>query len=387
MGMLLGFSRKLIVRSDVTAARVTRHTAVMYSDDPVQTFRMWRIYVGAWVAFLLLMGIALQVDDLRQGRFDTRVVSAILKSTPHAVFLALLWPLSGCLERRRPAAWAVVLIHVCAGLLYGFMCYLLLWFLIGVRQPLAWYFWPLLYAVMTYCVVAAIFHIVRMDHARRRQAAAARLAHHLLVTSEMSALRNKLNPHFLFNTLHSIIALMRHSPAAAEAALFQCSDMLRYVLRTEKNGVDLATLDDELQFVRDYLDLESLRLGPRLQVDWELDEKAGRCPLPAMSLQPLVENSIKHAITPYRQPGRILIRTGLDERAGALTLTVGDDGPGADPQAFKASRGLGIRTLVRRLELEHGVRGSLSVQTAPGAGFVVTMSIPLPEDEFKLSRE
>jgi sensor histidine kinase YesM len=142
-----------------------------------------------------------------------------------------------------------------------------------------------------------------------------------------------------------------------------------------------------LQFVRDYLDLESLRLGPRLQVDWELDEKAGHCLLPALSLQPLVENSIKHAINPYRRPGRILIRTNLDEQAGALTLTVGDDGPGADPDAFKVSPGLGIRTLVRRLELEHGVRGTLSVQTAPGAGFVVTMSIPLAEDEFKLIGE
>ncbi|MFJ1472016.1 sensor histidine kinase [Massilia sp. YIM B02787] len=342
---------------------------------------MWSIYVCSWVAFLLLLGAALQVDALLQGRFDTNIAAAILKSTPHAIFLALLWPLSGYLDRRRPAAWTVVLIHASGAILYGLMCYLLLRFLIGVRQPLAWIFWPLLYAMMTYCVIAATFHIVRMSHAQRRQAAAAQLAHHLLVTSEMSALRNKLNPHFLFNTLHSIIALTRKNPEAAETALFQCSDMLRYVLDTEKNGVDFVTLDDELQFVRDYLELESLRLGSRLQVEWELDEKAGPCPLPALSLQPLVENSIKHAINPHCRPGRILIRTGLDERTGTLTLTVGDDGPGADPDAFKTSGGLGIRTLERRLELEHGVRGTLTVHTAPGAGFMVEMSIPLAADK------
>jgi signal transduction histidine kinase len=380
--MLLVIRRDLNVRSDGPHACITRHTDGMESIDTVPTCRMWRIYICSWLAYLLLLGVALQLDELRRGRFDAHVLTALLKSTPHAIFLALLWPLEGYLERWRLAARAVVAIHACGALLYGAMCYLLLWFLIGVRQPSAWYFWPLLYAVMTYCVVAAMFHIARMDHARRREAVAAQLAHHLLVTSEMSALRNKLNPHFLFNTLHSIIALTRGNPAAAETALFQCSDMLRYVLDTEKRGADLVTLDDELQFVRDYLELEHLRLGPRLRVDWDLDEKAGNCALPALSLQPLVENSIKHAINPHGRPGRILIGTRLDERTGMLTLTVGDDGPGADPAAFKTSRGLGIRTLERRLELEHGVRGTLTVRTAPGAGFVVTMSIPRAADEF-----
>lgn len=354
----------------------------MDSIDTASTSRMWRIYICGWLAYLLLLGVALQLDGLRQGKFDAHVATALLKSTPHAIFLALLWPLEGYLERWRLAPRAIVAMHACGALLYGGMCYLLLWFLIGVREPAAWYFWPLLYAAMTYCVVAALFHIVRMEHARRRQSAAAQLAHHLLVTSEMSALRNKLNPHFLFNTLHSIIALTRKHPAAAETALFQCSDMLRYVLDTEKRGVDLVTLDDELQFVRDYLELERLCLGPRLRVDWDLDEKARDCAVPALSLQQLVENSIKHAINPHGRPGRILIGTRLDERTGVLTLTVSDDGPGTEPGAFKTSRGLGIRTLERRLALEHGVRGALTVQTAPGAGFVVTMSIPRAADEF-----
>lgn len=359
----------------------------MEPDDSPSSLPIWRVYICAWVAFLLLLGVALQLDDLRQGRFDAYVVSAILKSTPHAVFLALLWPLSGYLARKGMAVRFMFLIHACGALLYASMCYLMMRFVIGVQQSPAWYFWPLLYSTTTYCVIAAMFHIVRMEHARRRQAAAAQLAHHLLVTSEMSALRNKLNPHFLFNTLHSIIALTRKSPEAAETALFQCSDMLRYVLDTEKRGVDLVMLNDELQFVRDYLELESLRLGPRLRVDWELDDKAGGCMLPALSLQPLVENSIKHAINARSRPGRILIRTQLNDQTQVLTLTVGDDGPGADPDAFRSSAGLGIRTLERRLKLEHGMRGTLAVETAPGAGFVITMSIPLAENEFTPNRE
>jgi sensor histidine kinase YesM len=385
--MLLAFGRRHNVRSDGTRMRATWHTFAMESDDISPTFRMWRIYICGWVAYFLLLGIALQLDDLRQGRFNAYAATAILKSAPHAIFLALLWPLSGYLERRRPVVWLVILIHICGALLYGLTCYMLLWFLIGVRQPLMWYVWPLLYAIMTYCVIAAMFHIVRMSVARRREVAAAQLAHTLLVTSEMTALRNKLNPHFLFNTLHSIIALTRRNPGAAETALFRCADMLRYVLDTEKQGVDLVTLNEELQFVRDYLELEGLRLGSRLRVDWELDETAGDCTLPALSLQPLVENSIKHAINPYSRPGRIMIRTHFDERTRILTLTVGDDGPGAEPNTLGTSTGVGIRTLKRRLALEHGMHGTLAVATAPGAGFVVTMSIPLAHDEFKLSQE
>jgi LytS/YehU family sensor histidine kinase len=231
--------------------------------------------------------------------------------------------------------------------------------------------------MMTYGIIAALFHMVRNNAARRRQAAAMQQAQNLLVAAELDALRSKLNPHFLFNTLHSIIALTRRNPEAAETALFQFSDMLRYVLDTEKTGSDRVLLDDELGFVRDYLELESLRLGPRLQVDWDLDEAAAACTLPALSLQPLVENSIKHAFNPHSRPGRLLVRSRIDTAAHALTLTVGDDGPGAEPDAVRASTGLGIRTVDRRLQLAYGARAGLAIDTGPGAGFRVTMSIPL----------
>jgi LytS/YehU family sensor histidine kinase len=223
--------------------------------------------------------------------------------------------------------------------------------------------------------------MVRANAARRRQEVATQQAHALLVATELNALRSKLNPHFLFNTLHSIIALTRKDPNAAETALFQFSDMLRYVLDTEKTGNDRVTLDDELRFVRDYLELESLRLGARLHVDWELDDAASSHLLPALSLQPLVENSIKHAFNPHSRPGRLLIRTRLDAHTGRLVLSVGDDGPGADIGRVRASNGLGLRTVERRLQLEYGTEEGLAIDTAPGAGFVVTMAIPVPAND------
>jgi hypothetical protein len=342
----------------------------------ISTSRMWRNYAGAWLAYMLLLAVALQLDNGEGTGFKWHGLIPVAWVVPQALLLALLWPLQTVLERRRVAPVAAFLVHAFLAASYALLSYTLPAIYYGATKPLGYYVWPTLYAVMMYTVVAGVFHAVRLDAARRRQALTIQQAHALLVASELNALRSKLNPHFLFNTLHSIIALTRRNPDAAETALFQFSDMLRYVLDTEKTGSDRVTLDDELRFVRDYLELESLRLGARLRVDWELDDAARRCSLPALSLQPLVENSIKHAFNPHSRPGRLLIRAGIDARSGDLTLTVGDDGPGADPDAVRASRGLGIRTVDRRLRLEYGPRGGLAIDTRPGAGFTVTMSIP-----------
>jgi sensor histidine kinase YesM len=338
---------------------------------------MWRMYACGWFAYLCLLIMVLQLDDLRDGRFNWGVIGQAIWTVPQAGILALLWPLSGWLERKRLPPALEFLLHAFNASLYAIGSYALLWLLAGMTKPLSWYVWPVLYGMMTYGVIATTFHMVRMSHARQRQAIAIQQAHTLLVASELNALRNKLNPHFLFNTLHSIIALTRKNPEAAETALFQFSDMLRYVLDTEKSGSDRVTLEDELRFVRDYLELESLRLGARLKVDWQLDDKAAHIALPALSLQPLVENSIKHAFNPHSRPGLLRIRTRVDGEAGLLAMTVGDDGPGAEPSAVRQSNGLGLRTVERRLQLEYGPRGALEIETAPGSGFVVTMSIPL----------
>jgi sensor histidine kinase YesM len=343
----------------------------------ISTARMWRLYACGWLAYLCLLVMVLQLDELRAGRFTWSVIGQAIWTVPQACILALLWPLSGWLERKQPPPVLAFLLHAFNACLYAIGSYVLLSLITGMTQPLSWYVWPVLYGMMTYGVIATAFHTVRMGHARQRQAVAIQQARTLLVASELNALRSKLNPHFLFNTLHSIIALTRKNPEAAETALFQFSDMLRYVLDTEKSGSDRVTLEDELRFVRDYLELESLRLGPRLKVDWELDDAAACIALPALSLQPLVENSIKHAFNPHSRPGRLHIRTRVDDKAGVLAMTVGDDGPGAEPAAVKQSNGLGIRTVARRLQLEYGPRGALEIETAPGSGFVVTMSIPL----------
>jgi sensor histidine kinase YesM len=333
---------------------------------------MWRNYALGWVLYILLTTVA---DNIGEPHFSKHILLSMAAVVPQALILALHWPLSGWFERRHASLLLRCAVHLVGAPAFALLCYGPV-IVLGASKPLSYNVWPLLYFVMGYGIVAIMFHTVRANAARQRQAIAIQQAHALLVTTELNALRNKLNPHFLFNTLHSIIALTRKDPDAAETALFQFSDMLRYVLDAEKNG-DRVTLEDELNFVRDYLELESLRLGPRLNIAWELDDDASRHALPALSLQPLVENSIKHAFNPHSRPGRLLIRTRVDAASGKLAMTVGDDGPGADPATLRGSNGLGLRTVERRLQLEYGPAGALDIETAPGAGFVVTMSIPI----------
>lgn len=346
--------------------------------------KMWKIYSLGWIAYAGLIAVVVQIEDVTRGKFSfAEAFSAFASTLPAPLMLALIWPLSGYLERRRAAAGQVVGIHVAAALAFGVglhvLNYVIFRELLGIPndRPLLWYVWPFLYSLMMYGVIAAVFHVIRASAAARRQELAMAQAHSLLTAAELSALRNKLNPHFLFNTLHSIIALVRKDALAAEAALFRFSDMLRYILDTEKSGSERVTLQEELQFVRDYLELEALRLGARLHINWDLDSQADRVPVPALSIQPLVENSIKHAFNPRSQPGRLCIRSHLNAAQRRLEIQVADDGPGADMAGIGNASGMGIRTVERRLRLEYGDQAGFQIQTAPGAGFAVNLSLPL----------
>ena len=347
--------------------------------------KMWQIYGLAWVAYGCLISLVVQIDDVTHGRFNvTDALIAFGGTLLSPLLLSLIWPVSGYLESSKAQTSKIVWVHLAGALLFSaaiaLLSYLIFNELMGTtrrQRPLSMAIWPFLYNLLMYGVVAGAFHGVRSSLASRRQALAFSQAQILLTAAELTALRNKLNPHFLFNTLHSIIALVRKDAIAAEAALFRFSDMLRYILDTEKSGSDRVTLDDELQFVRDYLDLESLRLGSRLQVVWDIDPRSSGISLPALSIQPLVENSIKHAFNPRSQPGTLSIRSHLNEVGRKLEISITDDGPGANNQEIESANGMGVKTVERRLRLAYGDAAYFQLQTAPGQGFTIRFSIPL----------
>jgi two-component sensor histidine kinase len=205
----------------------------------------------------------------------------------------------------------------------------------------------------------------------------ARLAERELAatTAELQALRARLDPHFLFNTLHSLSHLVRQDPAATEAALERFGALMRYVLAVSRTGArDDVALEQELDFLRNYLALERLRLGDRLRVVETIEEDAMELAVPPLLLQPLVENAVRHGIAPRRMGGTIrIMAAALDS---VLMLEIGDDGAGTTPEACMHSDGLGLSTVRRLLAARFPDESGMDIVTAPGAGFTVRLRLP-----------
>jgi signal transduction histidine kinase len=240
--------------------------------------------------------------------------------------------------------------------------------------------WRAIWGVIAYAAIATAFTAWLQSRRARAASLAAAHAESALARAELAVISGKLNPHFLFNTLNSLIALTRKDAQAAEAALMRFSSMLRYVLDTKRSAADRVPLGEEIEFVRDYLALEGLRLGTRLRVDWELDPATLADEIPPLSLQPLVENAIQHGIAPRVDGGRVGIRSARDAANQGLALSVEDDGAGCEParldDPFPARSGIGLTALRRRFALDYDGRARLQIRTQPGAGFRVDLWIP-----------
>ncbi|MEW6269589.1 MAG: histidine kinase [Thermodesulfobacteriota bacterium] len=232
-----------------------------------------------------------------------------------------------------------------------------------VRGPL---YWSAAWWVVLYGLVATAWHAVReRDRLRARELAAAQ--------AELHALRARLDPHFLFNTLHSLGVLVREDRGLAEEALDQFGELMRYVLRTSRAGEDVP-LADEIDFVRSYLALEKLRLGDRLRVVEDLDDDALDCSVPPLLVQPLIENAIRHGIAPLRRGGTVEL--SARHEGGTLTIRVRDDGAGCDAASVARSAGLGLDAVARQLAARFPAEHRFAAGPRPEGGFEVQLSLP-----------
>jgi sensor histidine kinase YesM len=191
----------------------------------------------------------------------------------------------------------------------------------------------------------------------------------LATEARLASLESRLHPHFLFNTINSISSLIREDPQRAERMLEQMAALLRFSL--DAGQTPTVPLERELKMVRDYLEIEKARFGDRLQFDLDVPEYLNQWPTPPMSIQTLVENSIKHAIAPKRGGGRVQVSASNGN--GRLRLEVTDDGPGFSGTAMKASHGL--ETLALRLETLYGP-GSLPRFAKTDRGMSVILELP-----------
>jgi sensor histidine kinase YesM len=230
--------------------------------------------------------------------------------------------------------------------------------------------------LMIYITITGIIYAIQATERLRAEEARVTQLENLRTRAELQALRSQLNPHFLFNTLHSLMALVRRDPSALEDALERLAGLLRHTLMTIRDTDDVA-LSDELDFIENYLDLERLRLGERLRVQQMIQRETLRCAVPPFALQPLIKNSIKHAIGRQAHGGLLTIRA--ERHDGLLKLEVSDDGAGANPDELVTSTGSGLRIARERLMTRYKDGASFRVSTGPGQGFSVRMEMPARE--------
>jgi len=236
------------------------------------------------------------------------------------------------------------------------------------------YFFNFDFSMMTYWFLVGLSHAVNY---RRESAERALTAAHLearLAEASLQALQRQLHPHFLFNTLHTISALIDRDARAADAMLARLSDLLRLTL--ERIGTQQLQLKEELDFIEKYLEIERTRFGDRLRVVFDVDPAMLDAAVPSLVLQPLVENALRHGIAPKVGGGRIDIVARRD--GDRLSLIVRDDGYGVPSDELEAlNEGVGVSNTRSRLTLLYGDRHRFEFRVPSGGGLEVTVMIPL----------
>lgn len=219
-----------------------------------------------------------------------------------------------------------------------------------------------LYSVPTYVAVVGIGQALGyFERYRARE--------RLLARAELSALEAQLRPHFLFNALNAIAALGYRDPALADAALTRLAELLRAAMARRPQEIPLK---DEIAFVRDYADLHLMLMGDRFVIEFEIAAEAWNAAVPAMLLQPLVENAIVHGIAKRNAGGRVVVRAGVEKRD--LVIAVRNDAP--DGEYCAKSTGLGLANVRERLRVLYGAAATLRFLREPSSA-VATVRLPL----------
>lgn len=316
------------------------------------------VYAVVWSGAIVVAILAtewLPVTSSRQvGRMITHAVICVLVS----------W------------VWGVLAYYACMVVVPG-------WQHLGVARMLSSTMKNVLFG---YGLIVLMVHIMLRVRLHRNQEVALLRQAHLASQTELQLLKLEMQPHFLFNALHSISALIDSDPGAANDTLALVSDMLRHAVDNAR--VQEVPLKAELAMLRLYTQIQQVRFGERLKLTWEIDETTREAAMPHMLLQPLVENAIKHGIEAHSNAGRIAITS--TKKGAWLWLSVRDDGPGVSTPSPRRGSGVGIANVRNRLTQLYGKSHSFDVSDAQGGGTQVTIQIPFvpmdPADSYEVVR-
>jgi two-component system, LytTR family, sensor kinase len=336
--------------------------------------------IAGWTALALAAGVQGGLDAVLLGRASTWPASfreSFLDWYSCALFIPILfvlvarWPLG---RASGPPAWAAYVAVVALCTLLKFVVWVPLLHLLQPTSKLSLLQYILGDFVFQFfafsAVVGLLLSLVYYRSFRDREMRAAHLEA-TLASAQLDALRVQLRPHFLFNTLNSIAALIHIDPDAADEMLGRLSELLRMTL--ERDGASEVTLEEELQTLDRYLAIMRVRFRDRLSVEIVVTPAARRCKVPHFILQPLLENAIEHGID--RVQGTCTVLVAGEVTDGILALSVADRGPGLTAGA-RADAGIGLSNARRRLETLYARAGSLELDSTTGEGLTVRVRIP-----------
>ena len=204
------------------------------------------------------------------------------------------------------------------------------------------------------------------DQERQRESIA---LHAQLAEARLDALRAQINPHFLFNTLNTIAALVERDPGGVRRMIARLGDLLRYTI--DSRGAATVPLRQELGFLQHYIDIMEIRFQGRLRTELKIDPDTLDVEVPSLILQPIVENALEHGAS--RAVGEARVEISGRRNRDDLILIVRDNGPGVREEAA----GVGLTNTRERLEHLYGDAASLTLESAPGGGAIATIVIPL----------
>lgn len=322
----------------------------------------------------------------------TSILGAFANSIPDALAAPVVLRAAGGADPRFRSGWRFALLGSA----------FVVWSVLGAAVGLsaihtwhdhAWRFsldtrnlaWKALLSLLLFGVLAGVG--LAQFHAREAREASARAlrADAARAESRLAALRAQLNPHFILNILHSLVGLAERDPRATSGALERLGTTLRYALRVQTRGSDRVAMRDELAFTSEYLELERLRLGDRLECRFFVDEAALGRIVPPFVLQPLVENAVLHAIAPRAGGGVVSIR--IERDGEALLVQVEDDGstaPSGRTSDPTQGEGLGLRLLKSRLDALYDDAETLLIDRSSLGGLRVSLRLsgePWARDE------
>lgn len=356
--------------------------------SPNSVARRWLLVLGVWGAMALFSMGQIYVSRAALGEPPPLAPLAILEVPVWAFWALLTVPVVMFVRRfplDRERAVGRIAIHGLAAIIVAVVAvaFYTLWYQGFNPYPLTspsveawfWHFFRQQFIVgfMIYWAVIGVYHAFTNYFLYRMRELEASQAKAQLSEARLLALEMQLHPHFLFNTLNSISALVEEQPSEARRFIARLADLLRASLRSEATHV--IPLEEEIEFVERYLEIEKMRFQDRLEVDVDVDPEVRGAEVPSFILQPLVENAIRHGIGRRERGGRLWL--SAERRDGALVLSVRDDGVGMAEAAVR--EGIGLSNTRSRLRELYGHRQSLVLAEASEGGVEVHVEIPYRE--------